>query len=278
MEIDRATSQPMYRSEDQTEMAVLSLWSWPEGKGAEVFYPMIVQIFNELGIAPDKGVMGSEEWGKLKTLKAKTVAKRMEENKARLNWLGLHKTKNTNNQLGVGNEYDNYFIHIKCRDTLRSITLGFEGRQEYYNEIYFNSIVKRVSAVVRPCYGFATKIPQWQRPLFHVLGVGEGGQGMRFRPELETRTRDWAGDIHIQRHCKDQIRDLYEFNYIGRSHLDSEFKINGRSMRFGDYIEESKVGSLKQVTKYLWCWNMPPKKLNDIRKILMNSGKLLVTI
>lgn len=268
----------MDQKEDKSEIFVLSLWSWPEQVGAEAFYDLIKSVIDELGANPTDGFMSSDNWPKMKELRAENIYKRMNENTEKLVWFGLGEVKNRGKGVSRSQVYDKFFIEAKCRTLQRSFQMGFEDGDEFRNPLYLSSIVRRVSEIVSPCYGFATRIPQYYYPLFFLAGVGEGHTGARWRPERETRTRDWGGDITAGNHCRDRIRDLFEYNYLNADHLSSQFRHGGRNITFGDFIRNSGIGSLTEVTSDLWCWSVPTDRIPMIRPVLMGAQKLVVTV
>lgn len=262
---------------DSASVSVLSIWSWSEKNGAEAFFPLLLDIWSEIGLEPDEGFYDSPAHANLKYYKFKTLVSKLQENKSHLYWIKLEYIKNKSRPRLRGYEYPRHFIDAKCRISYQHMNVAFEDHLEFYNPLYLSDIVRRVSALVTPCYAFATRIPQSHDVPMFLYGVGEGERGERFRPQLERMKREWGADVTARTHCTHRIRDLYTHNFLNRSHLDSPVRSGRRESTWAEFIARSGFGTLTPVTGHLWRWSLSDDELAACRPILLSAGRLVMS-
>ncbi|MBK8458227.1 MAG: hypothetical protein IPL47_14925 [Phyllobacteriaceae bacterium] len=258
-------------------VSVLSIWSWPETTGAEAFFPLMVDIAGEIGMEPDQGFYGVPSNLNLKYYTMKNLKSKLSEVNDRIHWLGIEKVTNRSKPRVESTEYYSHFIDVECRKSEKHMNVVFEGHLEFYNPLYLSDIVRRVSALVTPCYAFATRIPQSVDVPMFLYGVGEGERGQRFRPQLERMKKEWGGDIAAGTHCIDRIRDLYTHNFLNRTHLASPVRSGGRVSSWKEFIERAGFGTLTPVTEHLWRWSLDDDEIAACRPTLLASGKLVMS-
>ncbi len=262
---------------DQTLVSVLSIWSWPETISAKTFFPFMLDLAREIDMKPSQGFYSIPSLSNLKYYSFMNFSSKLELVLDHINWLKIENIKNIERPRFRRREYSKHFVDTECRKSDQHMNVAFEDHLELYNPLYLSDIVRRVSALVTPCYAFATRIPQSHNVGLFLAGVGEGERGERFRPQLERMKREWGADVTARTHCTHRIRDLYTHNFLNRSHLDSPVRSGRRESTWAEFIARSGFGSLTPVTGHLWRWSLTDDEIAACRPTLLSSGKLVMS-
>jgi hypothetical protein len=91
--------------------------------------------------------------------------------------------------------------------------------------------------------------------------------------EEENLRTKWMYYSYKESFISGLIRDVFELNFLNRSHLD--YSVEGKTFELF-LKEEKKYGIPEPIGIDLWQWNPPAEEIGNIRQILIKNKMLVV--
>lgn len=145
----------------------------------------------------------------------------------------------------------------------------------------YETAVRILVNALQPIYGIGYTMPYYWGPRAFATGTISSRYATVDKtfygaPEqVKRQSQAFRGEYlahNDQRNLDHMLRDLFEINFVSKGHL--ERRVEGRALK--DWIGANAVGTLQQLTSVCWRWDVPPEKIERIRRVLMEAGLTVV--
>jgi hypothetical protein len=234
-----------------------------------------VDLFKELGLTPTKVDLAGENASKSgKTISFKAGWKRLEGH----NFQGFSSVAMIATPQGELEDDEIYLAYAGCNFTATgkpAFALCIdEGLLEDFDLVVLNSIYIRYYDLLKPKYGFCTKMAWQKGPSWYVDGLAYSSPGSKegWRGEEAAQIRYWSSNYHKFYKAGD-FRDIYEINYLTPEHLSLDI---GEGQKLREAIgKERGFGTLEQLAKELYSWSLTAEEIEPVRQKLASTSRVL---
>jgi len=162
------------------------------------------------------------------------------------------------------------------RNNFLVISFRLHELEDFENEL-IRRLAESLSSSFSFKYGIGYQRAYSKGPVLYAVGIVSGlGFSDSDFDEADTIGR-WFHELAPdgeRRHLNDKLRDVYQYNLIGQSHLDS--LLDQATLR--EAIESGQCpGEIDSLGENLWLWTIPQDDVQCAREILAPNGLLIVS-